>query len=241
MRDKARRRFVIAAVGIICSLGLGGASACARGASADERLPVPTFAESSAGATTGPGAKKTGLPDDCAELLSVDDLGALFALPIGSVSLRTVRGVPAPSVGRTERVTCSYTRSDANAAAVLDVNIGRYTDEAAAAEHWSVNSAAESGGGPGTAIAIGDAKAMLVERPAQATLLVVYRLDTLTFVLPARAAGSRPAQDVLVDLAKRLIPVVAATLPPPSTTPPPPPPDPAGTGRPEAGALGSPP
>ena len=203
---------------------------------------MPTFSAAATSGAGGPAARPTGLPGDCSTVLSVDDLGALFGLPIGSVAVSTIRGVPAPSVGRTERVACSYTRSDAGAGKLLDVNIGRFTDEAAANGQWKVNSAAErSGGGTVTDVSIGDAVAVLIERPTESTLLVAYRLDTLTFVLPARAAGGRPAQDVLVDLAKRIIPVTAATMP--TTTPVPPPaapsaPQSTGAARPGSGALG---
>ena len=49
------------------------------------------------------------VPDDCSRLLPVDELVALLGLPLDSIVVRTTIGVPAPSVGRTERLTCSYT------------------------------------------------------------------------------------------------------------------------------------
>ena len=74
-------------------------------------------------------------------------------------------------------------------------------------------------------------------------MLVTYRLDTLTFILPAAQGGGRAPQDVLVDLARRMIPTLVATMPPSSTAPPGPA-TPATTGTttpgrdPAAGALG---
>lgn len=195
---------------------------------------MPTFAESTTATAGSAGAaKKTGLPDDCSTLMSPDDLGALFAQPVATVVVNTIRGVPAPAVGRTERIACTYSSADARTGnpvgTLLDVNIGRYTDDTAARSQWTLNSTVERAGATASDLTIGDATGVLVTRSTGTTLLVSYRLDTLTFVLPARQGGGRPAQDVLVDLARRMIPALVATMPPPTTPPTTQPPPPAGT------------
>ncbi|MCW0215969.1 MAG: hypothetical protein OJJ54_21695 [Pseudonocardia sp.] len=201
-----------------------------------ERLPVPTFSESSsATASAGDGVVDEGLPDDCATLLSADDFAALGAQPVGSVTLRTVRGIPEPSVNRTERVACSYsgTAGPAKARKLLDLNVGRYTDATAASKQWTLNTAAERDGSPSRDLVLGSASAVLIERRTESVLAVVYGIDTLTFILPAQepVAGKAPG-DRLVDLALRVLPKVGATqpAPPPVTTPPPGPAIPASDG-----------
>ncbi|GAA4860088.1 hypothetical protein ACFQ34_30335 [Pseudonocardia benzenivorans] len=225
MRDTQRRQLITAGAVFLGSVLLVGVTGCARGPSGPDTLPVPTFATSaSATAGTDGAAKKTGLPDDCSVLMSPDDLGALFAQPVGTVVVNTIRGVPAPSVGRTERIACTYSNSDVRTGNALtklvDVNIGRFTDENAARSQWQLNSDLERGGATSSDLTIGDATAVLVSRPTGTTLLVCYRLDTLTFVLPPEQGGGRPPQDVLVDLAKRMIPTLVATMPPVTTAPP---------------------
>ena len=247
MRYTWRQRLVTAGVALVAVLTLAGVSGCARGPGDAESLAVPTFPGSTTSAGA-PGAKKDdGLPDDCSGLMAADDLGALFAQPVGTVVVRTIRGVPAPAVGRVERVACTYSRAGETGSAIaplVDVNIGRYTDENAARSQWKVNSDAERSGATANDVAIGDATAVVVTRPKETTMLVSYRLDTLTFILPAAQGGGRPPQDVLVDLARRMIPTLVATMPPPSTSPPAPPgPAAPTTGTapdhdPAAGALG---
>jgi hypothetical protein len=192
-----------------------------------ESLPVPTFSESTDAteSAAGGGAEKR-LPDDCARLLTAEDFAALDARPLGSVTLRTVRGVPQPSVNRTERVACGYTGTagGAKGGRLLDLNVGRYTDAASASKQWQLNTAAERDGSPSRDIMLGSASAVLVERSSETVLAVVYGIDTLTFILPAPqpVAGKSPG-DRLVDLALRVLPQVGATQPagPPTTTPPP--------------------
>ena len=48
------------------------------------------------------------VPDDCSRMLPVGELVAVLGLPLDSVVVRTTVGVPAPSVGRLERIDCAY-------------------------------------------------------------------------------------------------------------------------------------
>jgi hypothetical protein len=200
-------------------------TACGTSA-AQENTPVPTFSAADA-ATAGAAAPRIGLPEDCAAFLSPDDLGALFARPLGSTAMRTIKGVPEPSVGRVERVGCRYSASGAGGGnTLLDMNLGRYGDTAAATRQWQLNTDAERSDGVSRDLAIGSARAVAIERRAETVLAVVYGVDTLTFVLPASARAPGPPVDRLVDLALRVLPADGASQPS-NPDPPAPPKDPA--------------
>jgi hypothetical protein len=209
-------------------------AACSSAAGEPGTLPVPTFpssASAAASGTAGP-VDQGRLPDDCIRVLGGNDLGALFGLPVDSVAVHTTIGTPAPSVGRTERLGCSYTRSGGAHDDLLDLNVGAYTDPESAAKQWRTNVAAEDG--DRRDVALGGAHGVLVERPQEAVLMIANGAETLTFVLPDRIRiRDLSAGDTLVDLALRVLPTVAggAAAPPP---PPPPPPQPT---RPAAAAV----
>lgn len=207
--------------GIWSRLGAGAAvlvlTSCGSAAGEPGALPVPTFAATpTAAAAGGAGAVDQGrLPDDCTRLLAGNDLGALFGLPLDSVSVRTTLGAPAPAVGRTERLTCSYARTGGTKGDLLDVNVSAYTDAEAATKQWRTNAAVEDG--PHRDVPLGDARGVLVERPTDAVLLVANGAETLTFVLPQPVRiRDLSAADTLVDLALRVLPSVAAGAAPPA-------------------------
>jgi hypothetical protein len=198
-------RMAVLALGLMLTVGSCG------GAGGDGPT-VPTFpsANIAEGAGTGPAAKDEGaVPDDCARLITVGDLGALLGLPLDSVALHTTQHVGAPSVGRTERVACDYTGQGTVRGALLELDVSAYTDPQKAQAQWRVNADAEQG--TRTDIPIGDASAVLVERRGEAVLRVVHGSANLAFVLPTRKlpAGRAP-RDVLVDLALRVLPSVGA-------------------------------
>ncbi|MFC5993058.1 hypothetical protein ACFQE5_02410 [Pseudonocardia hispaniensis] len=174
---------------------------------------VPTFAPSTTSTGIGGQIEAGKLPGSCERLLATNDLGALFALPLDSVSVRSIRGVPQPSVARTERIGCTYSRNGPGGRRLIEMGISRYADEAAALKQWRINSDAERAGSENRDLPIGTAKGVLVEHRDEAVLLVAYGVDNLTFVLPRGAAGDRPVADVLIDLALRVIPQVSATAP----------------------------
>lgn len=212
-------------------------------ASGDPSIAVPTFpAADPTRPAHGAEPIKIALPDDCSRLMSVEQVGALFAQPLGAVTAKTIRGIPEPSVGRTERVACTWqlTGQGDTGPVLYELNVGRYTDAAAASRQWRANTNAERADAASSKdLKVGDAPGVLVERPDEATLSLSYGVDTLTFVLPKGAPGqTRPAAESLIDLAQRVIPAVAPTQPPGSrTTAPVPPSAPsaapaAGEGRP---------
>ncbi|MFP5022070.1 hypothetical protein [Pseudonocardia phyllosphaerae] len=187
---------------------------------------MPTFPSAAPGAPA-PGAAppKIALPDDCAQLLPTETAGALFGQTLGSVSSQTVRGVAEPSVDRTERTACTYRaggqdqmtgRAKNTGPVLFELNIGRYGSAKSASTQWQLNANAERGDATGSKdLKIGAVPAVLIERPDETTMIAVYGVDTLTFVLPAEAPGqTRPAGQTLADLAQRIIPALTPTQPP---------------------------
>jgi hypothetical protein len=211
---------------VVVALSATLLTACSTGA-AQEITPVPTFSASDA-AAAGTAAPRIGLPEDCATFLSPDDLGAIFARPLGSTAMRTIKGLAEPTAKRTERVGCRYSASGQGGGnTLLDMNLGRYVDAAAAARQWQLNTNAERSDGQSRDLTIGTARAVAIERRAETVLAVVYGVDTLTFVLPASARAPGPPVDRLVDLALRVLPADGVSQPshpdppvPPTTTDP---------------------
>lgn len=171
---------------------------------------MPTFPSRAGEAVPAAGEDGRAIPADCGRIFSTGDLEALFGLPLGSVGVRTTVGVPQPSVGRTERVTCDYTLSGGRGGGrpLLDVNVTAYVDEPAAALQWRVNVDAEAG--ERRDVPLGAASAVLIERRGEAVLMVAHAASNLTFVLPDQPLpGGRNRGDVLVDLALRVLPAVS--------------------------------
>ncbi|HEY0816978.1 MAG TPA: hypothetical protein VGE11_27190 [Pseudonocardia sp.] len=185
---------------------------------------LPTFPASGTAAATGTATvHDVGVvPDDCARVLPVGELVAVLGLPLNSVAVRTTIGVPAPSVDRLERIDCAYTGTPAlgrdQGKPLLAVNAAAYASPAAASAQWKLNAATEDGAH--RAVPVGTASGVLVERPGVTLLTVLYGTGTIALTLPARPlpGGTTPA-DMLVDLARRVLPAMAAAAPP-STAPP---------------------
>lgn len=185
--------------------------------------PVPSFPVAADGSSRpGEVVRDGAVPTDCGQMLGVADLGALLGLPLDTVTVRTTIGVAEPSVGRTERVACRYSGTGPVRGTLLDLNVARYVDAAAATGQWRTNTGVESGAR--TDLTIGAAQAVLFDRAAESVLMVTYDDDTLTFVLPeGPRPGERARGEVLVDLALRVLPSVGppgGTSAPVPTTPP---------------------
>ncbi|GAA1834171.1 hypothetical protein GCM10009836_10430 [Pseudonocardia ailaonensis] len=212
-------------IGAVCAVFLAVCVLAGCSSSGTEQLAVPTFANSSSSASAA-APPKIGLPDDCAAFLAADDLGALLARPIGSTAVRTIMGVAEPSVDRVARVGCRYSASGpGGGGTLLDINLGRYSDAAAAQRQWKLNTNAERSDGQSRDLPVGTVPGVLIERRAETVLAVVYGVDTLTFVLQAGARAPGAPADRLVDLAQRVLPKDGISQPaPPPTTPAAPPP-----------------
>lgn len=224
MRGTVARRWFSGAVGLLLLLLL---PACATASGEDLGTPVPIFEVTSTSPSATVPDPDPGLPTDCERILTASDLGALLGLPLDSVVSRSTIGQPAPAVGRTERVACSYSATGSvgdrpRGAALLDVNSATYVDAAAAAAQWQVNLDVEDGAV--SDVALGAARAALVERPGETVLMVAHDAATITLVLPDEVrVGDVAARDTLVDLALRVLPPVAGagqptTTPTPTTT-----------------------
>lgn len=180
-------------------------------ASAPQVVPVPTFAPSAPTSTSAPPASETDtrLPTDCAQLLGQDELSALFGLPMDSVMIRMVQGTPSPSVGRLERMTCTYTAVGPTApppqGVVLRMTVGAYRDTAAAHAQHERNVAEEQAGSSSPVHpALGTAAATLLHRDVEHLLLTASDAVTLDLDLPPRPGPLSPS-DLLLDLARRVL------------------------------------
>jgi hypothetical protein len=146
-------------------------------------------------------------------------LVAVFGMPLDSLVVRTTVGVPAPSVGRIERMDCAYSGTAVagpdSGKRVLAINAAAYTTPAAARAQWTLNTSGEDGLRHDEPV--GTASGVLVERPGETLLAVQYGSGTITLVLPDRPLppGSTPAA-MLVDLARRVLPTMAGVAPSPT-------------------------
>lgn len=220
---RTRRARVSFLVGVVLA---GAALSGCSSASGDQGIAVPTFAaEESGAAQAGAEPVPIALPTDCAQLMDPEQAGALFGQVLGSVSVQSVRGIPQPSVNRIERTACTYRAGGQEQAfgtarntgpVLYELNIGRYGDAASATRQWQLNTNAERANATASRdIMVGNVPGVLIERPEETTLSLVYGVDTLTFVLPVAAPGqTRPAAETLPDLAQRIIPKLTPTQPP---------------------------
>jgi hypothetical protein len=183
------------------------------GGSEPDPTAVPTFPEPAQGAgpSTGPSEESGVVPDDCGRILAAPDLEAVLGLPLGTVSVRTTIGVPAPSVGRTERVTCDYSRVGEARGPLLNLNATAYAAPDAALAQWRTNVDAESG--EPREVPLGSASAAIFEKDDEAVLMVSHATSNLTLVLPNQPLpGGRSRADVIIDLALRVLPTVVTGL-----------------------------
>jgi hypothetical protein len=212
----------------VCGMGWGRVRAAAAvllacaalaGCGADPvTTQLPAFpVEAATGGPAGTTAPTDGaVPDDCERILPVADLNALLGLPLDSVAVRTTLGVAEPSVSRTERVQCRYSGvGAAQSRTLLDVTGAAYADADAAAAQWRRNADAEDG--EKRELALGTARAVVVERARETLLSVASAATTVTMRMPDQPLpAGRSRADVLVDLALRVL----AVLPGPDEAPP---------------------
>lgn len=178
--------------------------------------PIPTFpGPGAAPVTSAPPPRNSILPTECDQVLPSDQLPNLLGLPLGSVRVSALRDVPAPSVGRLERVTCNYTSVGGPGAPppntlVLKVLTSGFTTPEAAAAQSRVNRDAQAYSGvPAQPVPFGAAEALYYPDPEGPVLVVVYGRVTASFVLtPDQPVPVDQAQPVLVDLALRALPVL---------------------------------
>ena len=209
-------------IGAILTLLVGCSAAPEPGPS------LPTFPASDDGSAATAASRSTDsgvVPDDCSRILPVDQLVAVLGLPLNSIVVRTTVGMPAPSVGRLERMDCAYTGTAPagpdSGKRVLAINAAAYTSPDAAHAQWVLNTSGEDGAHREQPV--GSAAGVLVERPGETLLAVQYGSGVVTLVLPNRPLPpASTAAGMLVDLARRVLPTMpgAAPAPAPGTAPP---------------------
>jgi hypothetical protein len=139
-----------------------------------------------------------------------DELTALFGLPMASVAVGTVLGSPSPSVGRVERMSCTYTVFGPAApqlqGVILRMSVGAYSDAAAAHDQHGRNVADQRAGASSSAQPeLGSAAATLVQHGDEDSVLLVS-VDAVTLDLDlARRPGPLTPADLLTDLARRVL------------------------------------
>lgn len=177
--------------------------------------PIPTFpGPGAAPVTSTPAPRSTLIPTDCGQILSKDDVPNLLGLPLGSVDVKSLRDVPAPSVGRLERVTCTYTSSGGPGAApagsqVLKILASGYSTPQQATEQAGVTEQIEQRDGvSGVPTPIGAASGAYYSDPDGPLLVVAYRQVTVSLTLNRGSLSPDQARSLLVDLAQRVLPVL---------------------------------
>ena len=190
---------------VIVGLALGWASLPA--SRMPPTLAVPSFAAQSGQPAAALPPRATLLPAECAELLTGPvDAAALLAQPTGSVGVRTVWGVPAPSVGLLERMNCAYQRG---AGPVLQLGLAAFTDAQSADEQRLRNVAAERSDTRAAApVPLGDARATLLTQPTRSLLMVAFDRYTVTASLARGVLPDAQIGPALVDLVRRVLPAL---------------------------------
>lgn len=214
IRPWAPRVAVLAAVSALVLLLAG----CGSGPSAGTP-PIPTFPGPGAAVSTSTPPPRAGiLPTDCNQVLASDQLPNLLGLPLGTIKVTALRDVPAPSVGRLERVTCNYTSTGGpsappNETLVLKVLTSGYTTPQAAEAQSQVNRDVQASSGIAPEpVPLGTAEAVYFADPEGPLLVVVYGRVTASFTLtPGQPVAIDDARPILVDLAQRALPVLVPT------------------------------
>lgn len=179
-----------------------GSVACGR---PPEPVAVPVFPAAAAPVAAAGDRGTAPAGPTCADLLPVEEVQAVLGLPVDGVAVRSVDGVPAPSVGRLARVTCRYAVVDPAwpvHGEVLVVVAARFVDDAAARAQSARNVADLAGPAPSSPVPMGAAAAVQV---GGADLLVAHGRGTVDLTLAAGAGLPGPPGEVLTDLARRVL------------------------------------
>jgi len=180
-------------------------------------VDLPTFAPTTP--TADPAAASAPL-DPCAALITPADVANVLGLDPGLTSVKTVRGVPAPAVGRTEKLDCTYTGEKGRP--LFTLRTATYATPDAARQQWQLNSGLEKG--EKRDITVGQAAGLLYVRRDELLLSVVDGPRTLAVQVPDRTVPKGRARENLVtDFAQRALKIDPNAPPPaaPALTQPP--------------------
>lgn len=199
------RKVAAVSVAALLVTGLGYLWAQEPAGSVAGSVALPSFSAPTASLAPRVPSRPTLLPTDCADLLAGSpDMPALLGLPVDAVNTRAVIGLPSPSVGQLERVTCTYTVTGQSAPGVV-ITVAAFTTPEAAAAQRDRNVTAESDTRSAEPVSIGAAHGPLLIEPGQHLLFVAYdRFLVTAGINPALAPGSQ-VKPVLVDLVQRVL------------------------------------
>ena len=154
-----------------------------------------------------PAPKRTTMvPTECGELLAGSpDMAALLGQPVDAVSNSAVIGLPSPSVGQLERVTCNYTLIGQTQAGVVLTVAGFISADAAAAQRDRNVVAEQRDTRAVEPVLIGAAQVVLLTEPRQHLLFIaVDRYLVTAGMVPGLAPGGQ-VKPVLIDLVQRVL------------------------------------
>jgi len=214
----ARRR-TVRLLAPVLALMLGGMVAGC-GAEARSGVDLPTFAPN---VPTSDPASAVPL-DPCAALITPADVANVLGLDPGKTGVKSVRGVPAPAVGRTDKLDCTYTADKGRP--LFTLRAATYATPDAARQQWQLNGGLEKG--DKRDVTVGPAAGVLYMRRDELLLSVVDGPRTLAVQVPDRTVPKGRARENLVtDFAQRALKVDPNAPPAPAPAPPPVTPGPA--------------
>jgi hypothetical protein len=202
----------VAVVAMAVAMTVTVLAGCGGQSERDYPESVPTFSD---GPTTGPKVpapdRDTLLPPDCTDVVSGAQMSALLGQPVDSVGVHTVLGLPAPSVGRLERVTCQYQRAG-NRGATPDVELilAAYGTRTAADKQLTTNAAAERHESQSAEnLSIGSARAVLFAERGKTVLLVNSGRSSVSMTMQNGVTPPNETRAVMIDLTQRVLPNLA--------------------------------
>jgi hypothetical protein len=208
----ARRRTARLLAPVLLAAMLGGASSGCAGAEARSGVDLPTFA------ATVPTSVAAAAPmDPCAALITPADVANVLGLDPAQTGVKTVRGLPAPAVGRTDKLDCSYTAEKGRQ--LFTLRTATYATPDAARQQWQLNGGLEKG--DKRDVTVGPAAGVLYVRRDELLLSLLDGPRTLAVQVPDRTVPKGRARENLVtDFAQRALKIDPNAPPAPAPAPP---------------------
>jgi hypothetical protein len=228
MRAVTSRSRSVAVLALLAPLVVAG---CA-GAPTVPGPAVPTFAP---GDSPSSSIAASAPLDPCAALITPEDVAGVLGMDPGKVAVRTVRGQPAPAVGRTERLDCSYVGDKGDD--LFDIRTATYDTTISAGQQWMLNLQHEDG--DHRDVTVGPAEGLIFTRKGEQLLTVLNGNKTLALELPDKTAPQgRAKENLIIDFAQRALKVDPNVTPTSSQVPAPGPAPTSASRPPVAGATG---
>lgn len=176
--QSVRSILLVSAVATVAGL----ASGCATGSHAAARpVKIPTFTTTTPFTTVRP--PSTALPNDCEDMLDLDDAQRIVNHPMPGI-VKTLVDVPNPLQNRTARVNCTYgvpPDSSYGTPGPLEIGASDYTDPVVAQQRAKFTADdAQSSGAQVSYLDIGPDHAIVLTRPQGKELVVSRGKATVT-------------------------------------------------------------